>query len=125
MKRLSMFHVALVALIASTACAESSSGGEAPSAPAPPPAPPPPPAAQPSATASAAPSAAPSAAAPEKVEIEISAVANTMAYDKTKLTVPAGALVHLKLKNPATMATLPHNWVLVAAGTQAKVAAEG
>jgi azurin len=48
-----------------------------------------------------------------------------MAYDKTKLTVPTGAQVHLTLKNPATMATLPHNWILVATGTQAAVAAEG
>jgi azurin len=125
MKRLSVVIIALAALVASTACNEASSGGETPTAPVPPPAPPPPPSAPPSAAPNAAPSAAPSAATQEKVEIEIAAVGNTMTFDKTKLTVPAGALVHLKLKNPATMATLPHNWVLVVAGTQAKVAAEG
>ena len=48
-----------------------------------------------------------------------------MAYDKTKLSVPTGAEVHLVLKNHATMKTMPHNWVLVQQGTQAKVAAEG
>jgi len=48
-----------------------------------------------------------------------------MTFDKTKLTVPTGAEVHLTLVNRATMTTLPHNWALVAPGTQAKVAAEG
>ena len=48
-----------------------------------------------------------------------------MAFDKTKLTVPAGAEVHLTMKNNATMATLPHNWVLVKPGTEAAVAAAG
>jgi azurin len=48
-----------------------------------------------------------------------------MAFDKTKLSVPAGAEVHLALKNNATMATLPHNWVLVKPGTEASVAASG
>lgn len=58
-------------------------------------------------------------------ELQIASVANTMTYDKTSLTVPAGAEVHLVLKNNATMATLPHNWVLVKAGTEAAVAAAG
>jgi azurin len=48
-----------------------------------------------------------------------------MAFSKTKLTVPTGAEVHLTLKNNATMATLPHNWVLVTKGSEASVAAEG
>jgi azurin len=61
----------------------------------------------------------------EKVEIEIASVANTMTYDKTALTVPTGAEVHLTLRNKATMSTLPHNWVLVKAGTEASVAAAG
>ena len=78
-------------------------------APAPPPTPTPP--------ASAVP-------APH-VEIQLASVANTMAFDKTKLSVPAGAEVHLTLKNNATMATLPHNWVLVKPGTEASVAASG
>ena len=125
MKRESVFCIALAALLMSAACDEKSSGGEAPTASPPPPAPPPPPAATPSAAPAAAPSAAAPAAAAAKVELELSAVGNTMAFDKTKLTVPAGAQVHLTLKNPATMATLPHNWVLVATGTQAAVAAEG
>lgn len=78
-------------------------------APAPPPTPTPP--------ASAVP-------APH-VEIQLASVANTMAFDKTKLSVPTGAEVHLTLKNNATMATLPHNWVLVKPGTEASVAASG
>jgi azurin len=61
----------------------------------------------------------------QHVEIELSTVANTMTFDKKELTVPAGAEVHLVLKNHATMATLPHNWVLVKTGTEASVAAAG
>src|SRR5579872_5937934 len=76
-----------------------------------------------SATASAAPSA--SAKAGPTVEIQIASVANTMTFDKTKLSVPAGSSVHLTIKNNATLATLPHNWVLVKPGTEASVAAAG
>jgi azurin len=91
------------------------------------------------ASATSAPPAQPPAAATETakpaeptppkpaqhVEIQITSVANTMAFDKTKLSVPAGAEVHLTMKNNATMATLPHNWVLVKPGTEASVAASG
>ncbi len=59
------------------------------------------------------------------VELQIASVANTMTFDKTSLTVPAGAEVHLVLKNNATMTTLPHNWALVKPGTEASVAAAG
>ncbi len=61
----------------------------------------------------------------QKVEIQIASVDNQMAFDKTSLTVPAGAEVHLVFKNNATVATLPHNWVLVKPGTEASVAAAG
>ena len=61
----------------------------------------------------------------QHVELALATVANTMAFDKTKLSVPAGAEVHLTVKNNATMATLPHNWVLVKPGTEASVAAAG
>jgi azurin len=61
----------------------------------------------------------------EKVELQIASVANTMAFDKTKLTVPAGAEVHLTFKNNSTITTLPHNWALVKPGTEAAVAAAG
>jgi azurin len=72
------------------------------------------------------PSTAPSAAPPApKIEIAIASVANTMMFDKTKLTVPAGAEVHLTFKNNATQDVLPHNWVLVKPKTEAAVAAEG
>jgi azurin len=82
--------------------------------------------APPPATTSAAPSASAAPAKPvQHVELAIQSVANTMAYDKTTLTVPAGAEVHLVLKNNSTMATLPHNWVLVKPGTEASVAAGG
>ena len=61
----------------------------------------------------------------QHVELEITSVANTMAYDKTALTAPAGAEVHMKFTTHATMTTLPHNWVLVKPGTEASVAAAG
>jgi azurin len=61
----------------------------------------------------------------QHVELALATVANTMAFDKTKLSVPAGAEVHLTIKNNATMATLPHNWVLVKPGSEASVAANG
>jgi azurin len=89
-------------------------------------------AAQPAALAPSAtevPAPIPAPAVPEKpvqkVEIQIASVANEMAFDKTALAVPAGAEVHLVLKNNATMSTLPHNWVLVKEGTEATVAAAG
>jgi azurin len=95
--------------------------------------------AAPASTAAAvvpAPSAAPPPKAPEPVptasakpvqhvELEIASVSNTMTFDKTKLSAPAGAEVHLVFKNNATMSTLPHNWVLVKPGTEAAVAAAG
>jgi azurin len=61
----------------------------------------------------------------QHVDLALTSVANTMAFDKIKLTAPAGAEVHLTLKNNATVATLPHNWVLVKPGTEAAVAAAG
>jgi azurin len=85
--------------------------------------------AAPPAPTQSAPPAAPSASAPaapvQKVEIQLESVANTMTFSKTALSVPTGAEVHLTLKNNATMATLPHNWVLVKPGTEASVAAAG
>jgi azurin len=72
-----------------------------------------------------APAPQPIAKPAQHVEIELSTVANTMTFDKKELTVPTGAEVHLVLKNHATMATLPHNWVLVKSGTEASVAAAG
>jgi len=80
------------------------------------------------AVTTAPPTPAPTLAPPkpvQKVELQIASVANTMAFDKTALSVPAGAEVHLVLKNNATMTTLPHNWVLVKTGTEASVAAAG
>ena len=84
------------------------------------------PQAQPSVAAPApAPSPSASAAPAPHVEIQLASVANTMAFDKTKLSVSTGTEVHLILKNNATMATLPHNWALVKPGTEASVAAAG
>ena len=60
----------------------------------------------------------------QKVELEVGAVASTMTFDKASLTVPAGAEVHLVLKD-AKPGTLMHNWVLVKPGTEAAVAAAG
>jgi azurin len=68
---------------------------------------------------------APAVPAPaQKVELEIGAVASTMTFDKTSLTVPAGAEVHLVLKD-SKPGTLMHNWVLVKPGAEAAVAAAG
>jgi azurin len=105
----------LVAATLPWGCGKNENHQEAPTPPA-----------QTSAAAPAPPSAsAPPAPAAPHVEIQMASVANTMAFDKTKLSVPAGAEVHLTLKNNATMATLPHNWVLVKPGTEASVAAAG
>lgn len=122
MRTIWIFGVA--AALVSAACNDKGSdkSAPAPSQPAPAEAP-----AATSVAPVASPSAAPSAApAPApKIEIQIASVANTMAFDKKALTVPAGAEVHITLKNNATMETLPHNWVLVRPGTEAKVASDG
>jgi azurin len=75
--------------------------------------------------AAPAPSAAPSAAPAQKVEITIASVGNLMAFDKTKLSVPTGAEVHVTFKSNSTQDVLMHNWVLVKPGKEAAVAAEG
>jgi azurin len=87
----------------------------------------PPPTTQVAPTASVVPTPEPTVAPKpvQHVELQIASVANTMTFDKTALTVPTGAEVHLVLKNNATMSTLPHNWVLVKTGTEASVAAAG
>jgi len=73
-----------------------------------------------------APAPSASAAAPAPVvEIEITSVGNTMAYDKTKLSVPTGARVHVTLKNNGTQDVMRHNWVLVKPGKEASVALDG
>jgi azurin len=86
--------------------------------------------AAPTPTPSAAPADPPAAASvaakpAQKVELQIESVSNTMTFNKTALSVPTGAEVHLIFKNNSTMATLPHNWVLVKPGTEASVAAAG
>jgi azurin len=78
------------------------------------------------ATAVAPPPTASAAPAAQKVELQIASVGNLMAYDKTKLTVPTGAQVHLTLKNSGTQDVMQHNWVLIAkAGKEAAVALAG
>jgi azurin len=106
------------AVVACLACNKTEPQKEAPAAAA--------------ATSAPAPAAVPTPSAVEppkksapKVDVELSSVGNTMAFDKTTLTVPTGAEVHLTMKNNATMATLPHNWALVKPGTEAAVAAAG
>jgi azurin len=121
MRAISSFLFLSIVLV--SACdkkeADSHQGAGSPAASAPPT---PPPA---SAVVPAAPVPTASAKPAQRVEIEIASVANTMTFDKAKLSVPAGADVHLKIKNNSTMATLPHNWVLVKKGTEASVAAAG
>ena len=58
-------------------------------------------------------------------ELTLASVGDTMAFDKTTLTVKAGQKVHLVFKNNATRPDMPHNWVLVKPGTEAAVAAAG
>lgn len=58
-------------------------------------------------------------------EIKLASVDNKMKFDKTKLTVKTGEKVHLVFHNNATLKVLPHDWVLVKPGTQAKVAKAG
>jgi len=113
----------LAGLTAMVGCSKDEQKATPPAATTPPPAT----TTAPPAATSAAPvaSAAPSAAPANVVELAIESVKNTMTYDKTKLSVPKGSTVHLTFKNNATMATLPHNWVLVKAGTEAAVAAAG
>ena len=81
------------------------------------------------AAVAAPPTPLPSGAAPAApaavVELAIASVGDTMAFDKKELTVPAGATVHVTLKNNGTMAAMTHNWVLVKTGTEASVALAG
>ncbi len=110
---------ACAAVLACAACTEKSEpAAPAPTAAAPAPTPPAV-APTPSATASAA------APAAQKVELQIASVANLMAFDKTKLTVPTGAEVHVTLKNNGTQDVMQHNWALVMPGKEASVAANG
>ena len=112
-------HVTLLAIVLTAGCGKSSddvhpvetTGSTAVPAP----------------TATVAPKPEPTVAPKpvQHVELQIASVANTMTFDKTALTVPAGAEVHLVLKNNATAMTLPHNWVLVKPGTEASVALRG
>lgn len=111
------------------ACSRDEVGRKpAPAAPSSPPAPPPPettPAAPPPVTAPEAPAPAAAAAPGETVELQLASVADTMTFDKPRLSVPTRARVHLTLKNGASNVTLLHNWVLVKPGTEASVAAAG
>jgi azurin len=110
--------VAFLSLLATAACSRADARDDKATpaiiAPTPPPIPKPEP----------APPEAPKVPAPH-VELQVGTVANTMTFDKTALTVPTGAEVHLVLKNNSSVATLPHNWVLVKPGTEARVAAAG
>src|SRR5512140_2464615 len=109
--------LAVAALLQCAACDNKSSGGSG-EAPKP--------------TAAATPAATtpppipidsgPSTAAAPKIEIQIASVGNEMKYDKTALTVPTGAEVHVVMKNNGTVDVMSHNWVLVKTGTEAQVA---
>jgi azurin len=116
--RTTLFALVLLAPLAAAAAGcgkDDKQTGAAPAAPPP--------------VATEAPKPAPTPSVPEKtvqhVELQVASVANQMAFDKTALTVPAGAEVHLTFKNNATVNTLPHNWVLVKTGSEASVAAAG
>ena len=115
--RVPLSAVVAIALLASCSKDENKSAPPAVTTSQPAPAPPPP--AAPVASATASSSNAPAA---QRVEIEIGSVGETMAFDKTKLTVPTGALVHLVLKNNGATLAMTHNWVLVKVGSEARVA---
>lgn len=53
---------------------------------------------------------------PTQVNLEISSIGETMAFDKKEFTVPAGSKVTLTLKNNATSPVMTHNFVLVQKG---------
>ena len=109
--------------LACAACGKDEGDGQSQQQPAPQPSP------QPKATPAPTPSPSPvaSAAQPQEkptAELKIAAVANTMTYDLSSMTVSAGQKVHLVLTNNATI-KLPHNWVLVKPKSEAAVAAAG
>jgi azurin len=56
--------------------------------------------------------------------VQIGASGTTMKFDVTAITASAGQSIHLVLNNKPP-GQLPHNWVLVRPGTEAKVAAAG
>jgi len=62
-------------------------------------------------------------AAQSDKNVNIASVGETMAYDKTELTVPAGQDITLTFKNNST--TLQHNWVLTQPGKDNEVGLEG
>jgi azurin len=119
--RIVVFGLTSVLALASLTACNDKSDSAAP-APAPAPAPPPAPAPAPTPSVTAAASAAPPA---QKVELEIASVGNLMAFNKTKLSVPTGAQVHVTFKNSGTQDVMQHNWVLVMPGKEASVAADG
>jgi len=55
--------------------------------------------------------------------LSVGSVGETMAYDKTELTVPAGQSITLTFKNNST--TLKHNWVLTNPGKDNDVGIAG
>jgi azurin len=79
------------------------------------------------ATATPASAALPTAepVAEKPIEITLSTVGDTMAFDKAMLIVQTGKTVHITVKNKGTMAVMQHNWVLVKPGTEAAVALDG
>jgi azurin len=124
MNKSTFTFVALAALLNCAACDNKASGGGGGGGEAPQPTAAPTPAVTiPSPTPAV--DAGPSTATGPKVEIQIGSVGNEMKYDQTALTVPAGAEVHLTLKNNGTLSTMSHNWVLVKTGTEAQVALDG
>jgi len=59
------------------------------------------------------------------ITFRIASVDNSMAFDTTTLKVKQGQQVRLVFHNEATVAALPHNWVLVEPGTATAVASAG
>jgi azurin len=87
--------------------------------------PPPPEPVAPAPTVAAAPAPSANAADGDVVEFRIESVAETMTFNVTSLTVQTGKKVHVVLKNNAKSPLMPHNWLLVTAGTEAAVALAG
>lgn len=57
--------------------------------------------------------------------IEVGTDGDTLAFDKTQFKVKANSIVLLKFKNNAVQSKMPHNLVIVAPNSEAKVATAG
>jgi len=60
-----------------------------------------------------------------RVTLEVGTDSRAMIFDRTELTVPAGATVTVVFRNNLRSTPMPHNWVLVRPGNEQDVAEAG